>query len=556
MKPLKSLQPSLIAVVLSLILVLPAGPAAAQDVTSLPGQFVYVENGTSLVLIRGNVAEPTLLIQAEPGATVSHPRFSDDGRTLAYCLDLAGTGRQPALYTLDTLSFEKVEVAPEGSCDFDWSPDGRTLIYSTPYYIDVPSTIENGIWTYDRETAQSELLIPGAFRDPQWADEDTISYFDFCFECIGQFYTHDLQTGETQEWSQMDTDWYIGPEVDWSPDGSLLAYDRAIWVYSGEGETYPISVASSDGATRKDIYAQPGRGAFFPLWSPDGRRIAFTSFQSFTIGNFVNRSGELTTVAPDGSDPKTLYTSVYEIFPQAWSPDERYLLIAEPQSMPQDAFQEQQLVLLESETGTVLWKTASTGTITADWGPVYIEQAVQAATATLPLPEESALPTTVSGTPAVSSLPTQVEASGSRASQFSFLLWAGALAGIAILMLYLWRLSRIPRAQAPAPEPEPQVELQPAPVPEPAPQPTPVDVDQAFQAGVALVRAGKAEQGMAELSKVIAVQPENEDAWFWLGVASARQSDLRAAERCFLQAKRHGHPEADKALDWLKKQKS
>ena len=69
-----------------------------------------------------------------------------------------------------------------------------------------------------------------------------------------------------------------------------------------------------------------------------------------------------------------------------------------------------------------------------------------------------------------------------------------------------------------------------------------------------LVHAGKTGEGIAELTKVITAEPENNIAWFWLGIASARQKEYRTAERCFLQAKRHGHPEAEKALEWLKTQ--
>ncbi len=80
------------------------------------------------------------------------------------------------------------------------------------------------------------------------------------------------------------------------------------------------------------------------------------------------------------------------------------------------------------------------------------------------------------------------------------------------------------------------------------------EVQAAFQQGVAFVRAGQAEEGVAELRKVVAAEPENNKAWFWLAIAAVRQKSYRLAERCFLQAKKHGHPEADKALEWLHRQ--
>jgi TolA-binding protein len=137
----------------------------------------------------------------------------------------------------------------------------------------------------------------------------------------------------------------------------------------------------------------------------------------------------------------------------------------------------------------------------------------------------------------------------------SLLLWAGALIAIVILMLYLWRRSTSSQKKVETPAEAVRDEDMPAPpAATPSPAPTAEEIQAAFQRGMDLVRAGKTEDGIAELTKVIAAEPENNLAWFWLGIAAARQQDYRSAERCFLQARRHGHPEADKALEWLRRQ--
>jgi TolA-binding protein len=130
------------------------------------------------------------------------------------------------------------------------------------------------------------------------------------------------------------------------------------------------------------------------------------------------------------------------------------------------------------------------------------------------------------------------------------------LIAIVILMLYLWRQSPRVRKDIGDLAPETPVEETIAPASKTAPKPSGEEVEKAFREGVELVHAGNAEEGIAELTKVITAQPENNIAWFWLGIASARQKDYRSAERCFLQARKHGHPEADKALEWLKGQKT
>ena len=130
MNILKSLRSSIavLAVALSVCMSIPVGRGMAQQVPSLPGQFVYVMDGTKLYLVRGKIDEPVLLVQGESGATLAHPRFSSDGRFLAYCVDLASTN-QPALYTLDTVRGERTQITPDGSCDYDWSPEiGRAHV--------------------------------------------------------------------------------------------------------------------------------------------------------------------------------------------------------------------------------------------------------------------------------------------------------------------------------------------------------------------------------------------------------------------------------------------
>ena len=351
----------------------PPGRVTAQEAPSLPGQFAYVESGTRLYLVRGNVEEPALLVQAPQGLHIQNPHFSRDGRFMAYCMHDPSVEDVPRLYYMDTLTLEKFEITGEGSCSYDWWPGGDTLVFSTPANPTAAMSPDQGIWSYTLDTGALEVLVRTEVPvvDPQWSpDGRTLSYFDDCFECVGKFYTYDLMTKVVMEWSAGSSDWYPGPDVDWSPDGERLAADRALWMYTAEGETHGLDVASRDGETWEQIYSQPGRAAYFPIWSPDGKQIAFAAFESFTIGNYLNRQGDLMTVSSDGSNARKLYASAFEVFPQAWSPDGRYLLFVEPQSVATDRLQKQQLVLLDVETGQSLWTMSSFDAITADWAPV------------------------------------------------------------------------------------------------------------------------------------------------------------------------------------------
>ena len=90
----------------------------------------------------------------------------------------------------------------------------------------------------------------------------------------------------------------------WSPDGQRLAF---ISTRTGSPE---IWVMDADGMNQKEITS--GGGNFIPAWSPDGRQIAFTSTRT--------GSPQIWVMNADGSKPRQLTTAGHNNVP-VWSPD-------------------------------------------------------------------------------------------------------------------------------------------------------------------------------------------------------------------------------------------
>src|SRR5438034_890603 len=102
-----------------------------------------------------------------------------------------------------------------------------------------------------------------------------------------------------------------GGSVDpiWSPDGKRIAYAN---FHSGRSEVFVINVVGT-GETQLTT-----DGGFPGAWSPDGTRIAFA--------NSSDGDDEIFLMNPDGSGVTRLTDNTFRDFPTAWSPNGAQIL--------------------------------------------------------------------------------------------------------------------------------------------------------------------------------------------------------------------------------------
>ncbi len=127
-----------------------------------------------------------------------------------------------------------------------------------------------------------------------------------------------------------DADWDLayGHHADVSPDGSRIVYATCEYTYySGTSGRYEIATANPDGTGRERL-TRSTSFENYPVWSPDGTRIAF-------IANYDSESDpdsgssryepsetRIFTMAPDGTDVKVVpNTEGVGLYPPVWSPD-------------------------------------------------------------------------------------------------------------------------------------------------------------------------------------------------------------------------------------------
>ncbi|HET6970957.1 MAG TPA: amidohydrolase, partial [Phenylobacterium sp.] len=199
------------------------------------------------------------------------------------------------------------------TCDPAWSPDGKTLAYST----DRGGKLD--IWLRDMESGAERRLTAhkGAALSAAWSrDGQRLAFLDQ----TGALHTVEVATGAITR--VFDAIWEPG-KPSWSADGRTLAL-AAFKPYSarfreGLSEVLTVDVATG-AATYQPVFPHKSigvRGDDGPVWSPDGTKLAFVFASRLHVVD-VDAKGQF-----QGA-PRALNAEVTDA--PTWSGDSRSLL--------------------------------------------------------------------------------------------------------------------------------------------------------------------------------------------------------------------------------------
>lgn len=210
----------------------------------------------------------------------TYPAFSPDGKWIAFSSTRAGNW-QVYRMDLDGRNVVQVTSGPMQAIHPSFSPDGTRLVYSAL----------------------------GA-RSQQW-----------------ELWTVDLVSGERRQIG-------YGLFPSWSPDKSVdrIAYQRARQRGSRWFSLWTLDLVHGEGRRMTEVAVSSNAAIVAPCWSPDGKRLAFTTVvQQGTGADGASARGQqdIWTVDADGDNRVRLTDGSGTNLTPAWSVDNRVYFVSD-----------------------------------------------------------------------------------------------------------------------------------------------------------------------------------------------------------------------------------
>ena len=210
------------------------------------------------------------------------PSWSPDGTRIAFMSERDGNGE---IYMMDADGGNPQNLTnnPAGDWNPSWSPDGKRIAFVSDRdgILDIHGFPTSEIYVMDADGKNPQNLTNNRAGDwsPEWSPDGKrivfMSYREGHFigdfeDTTSEIYVMDNDGGDEQRLTENRKN-DRGPS--WSPDGKRIAFssDR-----KGDWLNYEIYVMDDDGGNLQKL-TENRKNDGGPSWSPDGKRIAFSS---------------------------------------------------------------------------------------------------------------------------------------------------------------------------------------------------------------------------------------------------------------------------------------
>ena len=280
------------------------------------GRLAYFRlDGRNVQLVTSSLAANDVRVLAEAVASYHrYPRWSRDGRWVAF---QRGDGLRFDIFVVPSLGGAERQITTDRNIinGLAWRPDGSALIYGSSRASTIPYLPPQSLWEVpfdggpSRQIAASDVWYEQPDIDPTGvvAASRLQMRFDIWRFPFGADAEANVRDAErvTRQSGQVST-----PTA--APNGEIAFLSDS----GGHGNLWVVAPASAE--FRQITFEQdPAVAIGVPVWSPDGRAIAFVSSKGRTGFDFG-----VWLVDPDGANLR----NVAEVgLGMAWSPDGRWL---------------------------------------------------------------------------------------------------------------------------------------------------------------------------------------------------------------------------------------
>jgi hypothetical protein len=261
-----------------------------------------------------------------PPAPSSHPWWpvwSPDGKWIAFAMH----GSLWKIAVGSSVAYELTYDQKYHSSP-DWSPDGKWIVYTAD---DDGKSIN--LMLLNLETGVATALTEGEHVnvDPVWSpDGKRIAYVSTRPNGYFNIFVVEVNNGKPGKTIQLTQDHRYGKdrlyfgdydlhiEPTWSPDGKEIIFLCNRGIPLGSGALWRMPVEPNGMAKARMILREETLYRTRPHWSPDGKRIIYSSHRG---GQFDN----LYVLPAGGGEPYKMTFGEWDTFHPRWSPDGEWI---------------------------------------------------------------------------------------------------------------------------------------------------------------------------------------------------------------------------------------